>query len=167
MAEVLTPTDPNFAAQIREGDRTAIQTAVEAYLGQILRAARGVPASRLKRQRTSHRRRSRPLLSRLHASKGGPASGPGCLASCTRRSPKRAGPGSVTGSTKRSTRPSSVGSTPAGSGARLPGRSTPPFTRSKSKLRSSTALMRRRSGNRWLSSSGRLSSSQLRTSVMS
>ena len=41
MAEVLTPTDPDFAAQIRQGDRTAIQTAVEAYLGQILRAARG------------------------------------------------------------------------------------------------------------------------------
>ena len=41
MAEVLTPTDPGFAAQIREGDRTAIQTAVEAYLSQILRAARG------------------------------------------------------------------------------------------------------------------------------
>ena len=41
MAEVLTPSDPGFAARIRDGDRTAIETAVEAYLGQILRAARG------------------------------------------------------------------------------------------------------------------------------
>ncbi len=41
MAKVLTPSDPDFAAQIRGGDRTAIQTAVEAYLSQILRAARG------------------------------------------------------------------------------------------------------------------------------
>ena len=41
MAEVLTPSDPDFAAKIRGGDRTAIQTAVEAYLSQILRAARG------------------------------------------------------------------------------------------------------------------------------
>ena len=41
MAKVLTPTDPDFAAQIRQGDRMAIQLAVEAYLGQILRAARG------------------------------------------------------------------------------------------------------------------------------
>ena len=41
MAEVLTPSDLDFAAKIRGGDRTAIQTAVEAYLSQILRAARG------------------------------------------------------------------------------------------------------------------------------
>ena len=41
MAEVLTPENPDVAAQVRGGDRTAIQTAVEAYLSQILRAARG------------------------------------------------------------------------------------------------------------------------------
>ena len=41
MAEVITPEDPDLAAQVRGGDRTAIQTVVEAYLAQILRAARG------------------------------------------------------------------------------------------------------------------------------
>ena len=41
MAEVLTPEDPDLAAQVRAGNRTAIQTVVETYLAQILRAARG------------------------------------------------------------------------------------------------------------------------------
>ena len=41
MAEVMTPEDPDLAAQVRAGDRTAIQTVVETYLAQILRAARG------------------------------------------------------------------------------------------------------------------------------
>ncbi len=41
MAEVITPEDPDFAAQVRAGNRTAIQTVVETYLAQILRAARG------------------------------------------------------------------------------------------------------------------------------
>ena len=45
MAEVLTPSNPNVAAQIRAGDRTAIQAAVETYLGQIFRAARGAGLS--------------------------------------------------------------------------------------------------------------------------
>ena len=33
--------DPGLAAQVRAGNRTAIQTVVETYLAQILRAARG------------------------------------------------------------------------------------------------------------------------------
>ncbi|MFQ5939868.1 MAG: sigma-70 family RNA polymerase sigma factor [Alphaproteobacteria bacterium] len=33
--------DPEFHARIRAGDRTAIKSVVESYLGQILRAARG------------------------------------------------------------------------------------------------------------------------------
>ncbi len=39
----MAPTldDPAIAAQIRAGDRNTIQTVVETYLGQILRAARG------------------------------------------------------------------------------------------------------------------------------
>ena len=41
MAEVLTPEDPDLAAQVRAVNRTAIQTVVETYLAQILRAARG------------------------------------------------------------------------------------------------------------------------------
>ncbi len=41
MAEVIAAEDPNLAAQVRAGDRTAIQTVVETYLAQILRAARG------------------------------------------------------------------------------------------------------------------------------
>ena len=41
MAEVITPEDPDLAAQVRAGDCTAIQTVVETYLTQILRAARG------------------------------------------------------------------------------------------------------------------------------
>ena len=45
MAEVLTPSNPNVAAQIRAGDRTAIQAAVETYLGQIFRAARAAGLS--------------------------------------------------------------------------------------------------------------------------
>ena len=36
-----TPEDPDLAAQVRTGNRTAIQTIVETYLAQILRAARG------------------------------------------------------------------------------------------------------------------------------
>ena len=36
-----TPEDPNLAAQIRAGNRPAIQTVVETYLAQVLRAARG------------------------------------------------------------------------------------------------------------------------------
>ena len=36
-----TPEDPDLAAQVRAGNRTAIQTVVETYLAQILRAARG------------------------------------------------------------------------------------------------------------------------------
>ncbi len=40
MAEIITSEDPDLAAQVRAGDRTAIQTVVETYLGQILRAAR-------------------------------------------------------------------------------------------------------------------------------
>ena len=35
MAEVITPADPDLAAQLRVGDRTAIQTVVETYLAQI------------------------------------------------------------------------------------------------------------------------------------
>ena len=35
------PEDPDLAAQIRAGHRRAIQTVVETYLAQILRAARG------------------------------------------------------------------------------------------------------------------------------
>ncbi len=41
MAEVITPEDPDLAAQVRVGNRTAIQTVVETYLAQVLRAARG------------------------------------------------------------------------------------------------------------------------------
>ena len=41
MAEIIAAEDPNLAAQVRAGDRTAIQTVVETYLAQILRAARG------------------------------------------------------------------------------------------------------------------------------
>ena len=41
MADMMTPEDPDLAAQVRAGDRTAIQTVVETYLAQILRAARG------------------------------------------------------------------------------------------------------------------------------
>ena len=41
MADMITPEDPDLAAQVRAGDRTAIQTVVETYLAQILRAARG------------------------------------------------------------------------------------------------------------------------------
>ena len=41
MAEIVTPEDPGLAAQVRAGSRSAIQTVVEAYLAQILRAARG------------------------------------------------------------------------------------------------------------------------------
>ena len=41
MAEIVTPGDPCLAAQVRAGNRTAIQTVVETYLAQILRAARG------------------------------------------------------------------------------------------------------------------------------
>ncbi len=41
MAEVIAAEDPNLAAQVRAGDRTAIQTVVETYLAQIHRAARG------------------------------------------------------------------------------------------------------------------------------
>ena len=41
MAEAVTSSDPNLAAQVRAGDRTAIRTVVETYLGQIFRAARG------------------------------------------------------------------------------------------------------------------------------
>ena len=41
MAEIVTPEDPGLAAQVRAGNRTAIQTVVETYLAQILRAARG------------------------------------------------------------------------------------------------------------------------------
>ncbi len=41
MAEVITLEDPDLAAQVRAGNRTAIQTVVETYLAQILRAARG------------------------------------------------------------------------------------------------------------------------------
>ena len=37
----LTSEDPDLAAQIRAGNRPAIQTVVETYLAQILRAARG------------------------------------------------------------------------------------------------------------------------------
>ena len=37
----MTPEDPDLAAQVRAGERTAIQTVVETYLAQILRAARG------------------------------------------------------------------------------------------------------------------------------
>ncbi len=41
MAEIIIPTDPDLAAQVRAGNCTAIQTVVETYLAQILRAARG------------------------------------------------------------------------------------------------------------------------------
>ena len=41
MAEVIAAEDPNLAAQVRAGDRTAIQTVVDTYLAQILRAVRG------------------------------------------------------------------------------------------------------------------------------
>ena len=41
MAEVITLEDPDLAAQVRAGKRTAIQTVIETYLAQILRAARG------------------------------------------------------------------------------------------------------------------------------
>ena len=41
MPEVITPEDPDLAAQVRAGNRSAIQTVVETYLAQILRAARG------------------------------------------------------------------------------------------------------------------------------
>ncbi len=41
MPEVITPEAPDLAAQVRAGDRSAIQTVVETYLAQILRAARG------------------------------------------------------------------------------------------------------------------------------
>jgi RNA polymerase sigma-70 factor (ECF subfamily) len=41
MAPNITSEDPDLAAQVRAGDRTAIQTVVETYLAQILRAARG------------------------------------------------------------------------------------------------------------------------------
>ena len=41
MAETFTPEDSGLAAQVRAGSRTAIQTVVETYLAQILRAARG------------------------------------------------------------------------------------------------------------------------------
>ena len=41
MTEVMTPENPDLAAQVRAGERTAIQTVVETYLAQILRAARG------------------------------------------------------------------------------------------------------------------------------
>ena len=37
----LSLDDPEFPARLRAGDRTAIQTVVETYLAQILRAARG------------------------------------------------------------------------------------------------------------------------------
>ncbi len=41
MTEILTAEDPDLAAQVRAGHRPAIQTVVETYLAQILRAARG------------------------------------------------------------------------------------------------------------------------------
>ncbi len=41
MASVVTPSDPDLATQIRARDQAAIQTVVEKYLPQILRAARG------------------------------------------------------------------------------------------------------------------------------
>ena len=41
MAEVITHEDPGLAARVRAGDQAAIQTVVETYLAQILRAARG------------------------------------------------------------------------------------------------------------------------------
>ena len=41
MASVVTPSNPDVAAQIRASDQAAIQTVVETYLAQILRAARG------------------------------------------------------------------------------------------------------------------------------
>ena len=41
MAEIVTREAPGLAAQVRAGSRTAIQTVVETYLAQILRAARG------------------------------------------------------------------------------------------------------------------------------
>ena len=41
MTEIVTPEDPGLAVQVRAGNRTAIQTVVETYLAQILRAARG------------------------------------------------------------------------------------------------------------------------------
>ncbi len=41
MTEVITPEDPDLSAQVRAGNRTAIQTIVETYLAQIHRAARG------------------------------------------------------------------------------------------------------------------------------
>ena len=41
MPEVITPEAPDLAAQVRADDRRAIQTVVETYLAQILRAARG------------------------------------------------------------------------------------------------------------------------------
>ena len=41
MPEVITPEAPDLAARVRAGNRSAIQTVVETYLAQILRAARG------------------------------------------------------------------------------------------------------------------------------
>ena len=41
MPEIITPEDPDLATQVRAGNRSAIQTVVETYLSQILRAARG------------------------------------------------------------------------------------------------------------------------------
>ncbi len=41
MAEIVTPEDPDLAVQVRAGNRSAIETVVETYLAQILRAARG------------------------------------------------------------------------------------------------------------------------------
>ena len=41
IASVVTPSNPDVAAQIRASDQAAIQTVVETYLAQILRAARG------------------------------------------------------------------------------------------------------------------------------
>ena len=41
MADIVTPENPGLAAQVRAGNRTAIETVVETYLAQILRTARG------------------------------------------------------------------------------------------------------------------------------
>ena len=41
MAEVITPEDPDLAARVKASDPAALQTVVETYLAQILRAARG------------------------------------------------------------------------------------------------------------------------------
>ncbi len=39
MAKVVTREDPDLAAQVRAGNRTALQNVVETHLAQILRAA--------------------------------------------------------------------------------------------------------------------------------